>query len=247
MKNTKRIISCLLCAILLVSAPATQIYASDTDQIEVMDGWHTVNGKKYYYQDGKKVTGFKVIEDDKYYFNKNGVMQTGLKKINGKKYYFDKYSGCMYMTSIYKNYIIDYKGGFHKMPKRTGNKKKDAKRVAKLIAKCIPKKGKERDLDRVGRAAFYVFLFCNRAEYTMKGSDYREAYGVFYAKKFSCAGATRALGMILDCMGYKWTHVNKNKNAHQWCKVKIDGKKGYADGMAGIDRKSTRLNSSHQQ
>lgn len=34
----------------------------------------------------KKVTGFKVIEDEKYYFNKNGVMQTGLKKINGKKY-----------------------------------------------------------------------------------------------------------------------------------------------------------------
>ncbi len=149
MKQIKRIISGILCAVLLISIPATEIYAGDTSQAEVMNGWYAVNGKKHYYQNGRKVTGFKVIEDGKYYFDKNGVMQTGLKTINGKKYYFDKNYGYMYMTSIYKNYIVDYKGVLHKIPKKTGNKKKDAKKVAKLIAKCIPKKGKERDIDRV--------------------------------------------------------------------------------------------------
>lgn len=236
MRFIKKITVYILCAVFLMSIPATEIYASDLTQVEKMTGWRTINGKKYYFdKNGNKVTGLKKIGEDKYYFNKNGVMQTGLKKIKNKKYYFDEDFGYMAVTSLYKNYLIDYKGICHKIPtKKTGNKKQDAKRVAKLIVKCIPKKGKEKDVDRIGRAAFYVFLFCERATYTMKGKDYREAYGVFISKKFSCAGSTRALGMVLDCMGYKWKHVNKNKNAHQWCQVKMDGKKGYADGMIGM-------------
>ena len=32
---------------------------------------------KYYMEDGKRVTGWKNIEDKYYYFNENGIRQTG--------------------------------------------------------------------------------------------------------------------------------------------------------------------------
>ncbi len=219
-----------------VTAEASQTADSVTDHRQPTTGWQTIKGKRYYFnKKGVKVTGLKKIDGEKYYFNKKGVMQTGLKKVKNKTYYFDKTYGYMVTIARYKNYLIDYNGVCHKIPdKKTGNKTKDAKRVAKLIAKCVQKKGKGvKDIDRVSQAAFYVYTFCQRCEYTMKGSDYRLAYGVFIAKKYSCAGATRAMGMVLDCMGYKWKHVNANKYTHQWCRLKMDGKTGYADGQTG--------------
>lgn len=241
MKFFKKAIFFVLCAILFLGTPviskAAQTTEGAADQQQPRTGWQTIKGKRYYYdKKGVKVTGLKKIDGAKYYFNKKGVMQTGLKKIKNKTYYFDKTYGYMVTIARYKNYLIDYKGVCHKIPnKKTGNKTKDARRVAKLIAKCVQKKGKGvKDLDRVRQAAFYVYTFCRQCKYTMKGSDYRQAYGVFIAKKYSCAGAMRALGMVLDCMGYKWKHVNANKYTHQWCQVKMDGKKGYADGQIGV-------------
>ena len=55
--------------------------------------------------------------------------------------------------------------------------------------------------------------------------------GVFVAGVYTCAGTTRALGRVLDYMGYSWQHVNENKWSHQWCIVTMDGQAGYADGM----------------
>lgn len=41
--------------------------------------------------------------------------------------------------------------------------------------------------------------------------------GVFVDGVYTCAGTTRALGRVLDYMGYGWQHVNENKWVHQWC------------------------------
>ena len=43
---------------------------------------------------------------------------------------------------------------------------------------------------------------------------YRSPYGVFVAGVYTCAGSTRALGRVLDYMGYSWQHVNENKWVH---------------------------------
>ena len=80
-----------------------------------------------------------------------------------------------------------------------------------------------------------VAAYCDNCIY---GSDtnkyYRSPYGVFVAGVYTCAGSTRALGRVLDYMGYSWQHVNENKWSHQWCIVTMDGQTGYADGMGGI-------------
>lgn len=111
-------------------------------------------------------------------------------------------------------------------------KKALAKKVAQYIADFIGTEGS--DLDRVYIASQIVYAYCQDCYYTTEGKDYREAHGVFIKGEFSCAGSTRALGMVLDCMGIKWTHVNPNQWTHQWCSVKIDGKTGWADGMIGM-------------
>lgn len=105
-----------------------------------------------------------------------------------------------------------------------------ARVVAQQIANSIPAGS---DIDRVGQAAYMVSEYCNQATYTTEGSDYSTAYGVFIKGEYSCAGATRALGLVLECMGYRWEHVNENQWTHQWCRLTMDGQVGYADGQVG--------------
>lgn len=106
-----------------------------------------------------------------------------------------------------------------------------ALQVAREIAASI---GAGSDLYRVSTAAQIVSSYCARCEYTTEGSDYRLAYGVFIKGEYSCAGATRALGMVLECMGYAWEHANENQWSHQWCIVSMDGQQGWADGQIGL-------------
>lgn len=92
----------------------------------------------------------------------------------------------------------------------------------------------ESDWVKINEASKIVAEYCSQCTYTMEGKDYCEAYGVFVKGEFSCAGATRALGMVLDCMGYDWVHANPNQYSHQWCIVEMDGQTGWADGQGGF-------------
>ena len=111
------------------------------------------------------------------------------------------------------------------------DKDAQARAVAQSIADSIPAGS---DLERVRAAAAAVAGYCSRGTYTSEESDYNTAYGVFCKGVNTCAGATRALGLVLDCMGYSWKHVNPNQWTHQWCELTMDGQKGWADGMGGL-------------
>ena len=91
------------------------------------------------------------------------------------------------------------------------------------------------DYDRINTAAYIVSLHCAESTY---GQDnlkcYKSPAGPFVYGVYTCAGSTRALGRILDYMGYNWHHVNENQNKHQWCIVEMDGQIGFADGMGGF-------------
>ena len=65
-------------------SPSIALNAAKT----VKNGWKTVGEKKYYYKNGKKVTGWNTINGKTYYFGPMGAMQTGWKTIDGKQYYF---------------------------------------------------------------------------------------------------------------------------------------------------------------
>lgn len=111
------------------------------------------------------------------------------------------------------------------------SKYNQAKAVAQKIANSITGSN---DLEKITKAARIVSEYCSKGKYTQTGSDYYTAYGVFIKGEYSCAGATRALGMVLECMGYSWQHMNENQWTHQWVVVTMDGQVGYADGQVGI-------------
>lgn len=109
----------------------------------------------------------------------------------------------------------------------------EAEAIVKSIADSIRNNPKyKNDIMRV-KAATREVASRSAQHISLYGSDenkyYRSPYGVLVTGNFTCKGATRAVGRILDYMGDKWTHVNENKWLHQWCVVEMDGKIGYAD------------------
>ncbi len=110
-------------------------------------------------------------------------------------------------------------------------KNAQAREVAQQIADSITGNS---DLEKVRQAAQIVAEYSWNAVYTTEDPDYQTAYGVLCKGVYTCAGSTRALGLVLECMGYSWSHVNENQWSHQWCSVVMDGQQGWADGMGGI-------------
>lgn len=107
-----------------------------------------------------------------------------------------------------------------------------AEAIAKSIADSIRNNpAYKNDLQRV--KAVVEEVSARAAKKMMYGADenkyYRSPYGILVSGNFTCAGATRTVGRILDYMGYKWTHVNENEWLHQWCVLEMDGQIGYAD------------------
>ena len=55
----------------------------------VRDGWRIRKGHTQYLLDGKPVTGWQTIEDNRFYFSENGSLCTGWQSIDGHFYYLD--------------------------------------------------------------------------------------------------------------------------------------------------------------
>lgn len=103
------------------------------------------------------------------------------------------------------------------------------------------------DLERIGLAASVVYT-----QYVKKTSGvyrydlvdgaliatripgYNQPFGTLVSYYSSCAGNTRALGLVLEYMGFEWYHMNADQETHQWCVVyDVDGKAAFADAAIG--------------
>ncbi len=127
--------------------------------------------------------------------------------------------------------VPDTEVDFSKLSLSQKEKDAQALAVAKQIVSVIPTD--RSDIERVKMAAHIVSHYSKFCTYTMSGPDYSSAYGVFVKGEYSCAGSTRALGLVLNCMGYQWRHVNENQYSHQWCELDINGQVIIADGQTG--------------
>ena len=91
---------CMIFMLLMFSVSVSSMmimYTSASEQTEQnveKNGWKTSKGKKYYYINGKKVTGLQTINGKMYFFKTSGKnkgqMLTGMQTIEKKKYYFIK-------------------------------------------------------------------------------------------------------------------------------------------------------------
>ena len=62
-----------------------------------------------------------------------------------------------------------------------------------------------------------------KIEYSMTDKHYNTVYGFFIVGVASCAGATRATGLLLTILGFSYEHVNESQAMHQWCRVNLGG------------------------
>lgn len=172
----------------------------------------TQNKTRYYY-----VVVCILIDNEKYLSNKSVIVSatTDKKKVttSGSSSSGGSSSGSSSSTGL-----------------TTAQKNAQARVIAKQIAKSITG---STDLEKVTKAAQAVSAYYYKGVHKETGNDYYTAYGVFIKGESSCAGTTRALGMVLEEMGYTWKHANENKWTHQWVIITMDGKVGYADGQVG--------------
>ena len=139
-------------------------------------------------------------------------------EVNGKK---------GYMAS---SVLSDKQVSINNNTSTLSSKEEQARKIAQKIAdEAIAKYGKEQSADQLYYVTERVYDYYKQCVYSQDDSDDWTAYGVFIAKKASCAGSTRALGMVLDCLGYKWEHINENEWTHQWCRVYLNCKSIYVE------------------
>ncbi len=90
MQTISRKMRMIFAAMFLFLAAAGISAAAVSENVEAAaaNGFVTKSGKTYYYQNGKMVTGWLVLNGKTYYFKNSGVQKTGWTKVNGKRYYF---------------------------------------------------------------------------------------------------------------------------------------------------------------
>ena len=170
-------------------------------------------------------------------------------------------------TKDKKDGMIVIPGEIHSNGGMTRDQEDQARSVAKQIAQNVfdqvTASGSGTQLEMVSYATGIVQAYCDLGTYTTEGKIYRTAYGVFIGHEYSCAGSTRALGLVIDYLDQlcqdanakaraeaeantkgkkkktteypplKWVHVNANKWADQWCQVVCDNHEAYADPIIG--------------
>ena len=166
-------------------------------------------------------------------------------------------------TSDKKDGMIVIPGEIHSNGGMTRDQEDQARSVAKQIAQNVfdqvTASGSGTQIEMVAYATGIVKAYCDLGTYTTDGKIYRTAYGVFIGHEYSCAGSTRALGLVLDYLDQlcqdanakaraeaeantkgkkkkvteypplKWVHVNANKWDDQWCQIVCDNHEAYAD------------------
>ena len=112
MKKKKSWIIWMLCFLLLATAlpvvDFTEVQAASTNT--GFTGWKTYGSKKYYYKNGKKLTGLHKLGKYYYGFASDGTMLTGWNRIHNRFRYFGKQTGRMRVNQTVNGRKIDSKG-----------------------------------------------------------------------------------------------------------------------------------------
>ena len=100
----------LCLALILTTIPVTPVSVSAKTTASSYTGWKTSGSKKYYYKNGKRLTGFRKIGKWYYYFDSSGAMRTGWVRVNNKFRYFGSGTGRMHTNQTLRGRKIDKSG-----------------------------------------------------------------------------------------------------------------------------------------
>lgn len=187
------------------------------------NGWQYIDGK-YYYFNGSGYMLANTITPDGYQVGADGAY---IERAGGAQA-ASTAAGLNYAMADAALHKHDYYKGL------SASQIAEAEAVAQNIAsRILSDRSLRTDLDKVSAASRLIYN-----NYILPGNYgndpnkyYRSPYGVFITGNNTCAGGVRALGRVLDYLGYDWFHVNENQWTHQWCSLVMDGQQGYGDCM----------------
>lgn len=252
MKKTWRRIWVVLAVLVLsltmsgISAGAagnsTSVQTSAKTKAKKKTGWVVKNGKKYYYKNGKAVTGLQTISKKTYYFypsgKSKGQMAMGFTTIKKKVYYFmpsgtakgQMVTGWKIMN---KNYYFFNKDGSLNTKKsvnssrasdKTGTEKQKTYRRAQAIVEMIttPEMSRSKKL----RVCFdYVMKYQGRRPRTphSRAMNWPELYAndMFLDGSGNCFSYAAAYAYLAKACGCKKVYCC-NSTGHGW--TEINGK-----------------------
>ena len=214
-------------------------------------GW-SKDGEEYIWlkDDGTRAVNEWVEDQGKwYFFEDRGWMVTGWWPVNGSWYYLRESgadAGAAVMGQTFNGWNFDASGAYvpairpadnppdngHEYYKNiTEDKIRESEAICWLEAALILNNPElDTDYKKVKAAYETVQKYMSYAgDKEPADADYRSPAGVYTSGYWSCAGTTRAMGRLLDYMGYPWQHANPDKGQHQWCIVMMDGQIGCAD------------------
>lgn len=177
---------------------------TSTTEPAQQNGWAEQNGNKYYYQDGKALTGLQTIDGDQYYFSKDGEMQTGWVADGNKAWYFDSEG------KMEKNTKVKYL----KIPK-SGN-------LGKAYAMGI------RQLNKSGWSLRKAYNYSAKLKYANRSMRKKtsEDYAVvgFQTGKGNCYVMAGTFYVQAKLLGYDVHQIaGKVDMPHSWTEIKQGG------------------------
>lgn len=229
MKQFRRILLCVLAAVMLTAVPESFGEARKVLADEVRTGWVKKDGKIYYYNAaGAMLTGRKKVNGKVFYFSKKkknrGALQTGLVKIGKKEYYFKKtgalgdigsgvdgwvsikkrgYCYCVGGKIQKKNMIQDY------YLKSNGAMNSASKKMYKLVKKTVNKLVSNSMTQEQKLRACYKYLCSSTFTYVTKrpfsyAKNWRLTYGYEMLTTHSgvCYNFAAALAYMARYVGY---------------------------------------------
>ena len=210
------ILSILLTAVVLRGAESVQAEtaaetAASAEADSVKNGWHTADGKTFYYKNGKKLTGWQKIQGKTYYLTKKGGLQkntiAGSKK---KGYAYVDADGVRINDKVMKravSFAVKYS--------------KQSKPPLQRLEKCFKALRKYpyvryyNDKPSSGRISKYATDMLKKKG----GNCYRYASAYAYI--------ARALGYeVRVAVGATTAYRGRSLSPHGWCEVK-GGKNWY--------------------
>lgn len=152
-------------------------------------------------------------------------------------------------TSDKKDGMIVIPGEIHSNGGMTRNQEDQARSIARQIAEHVftqvRSKGKGTQIEMVAYATGIVHAYCELGTFKTEGKIYRTAYGVFIGHEYSSAGATRALGLVLDYLDELCQKYNEELRAEEAKKeAEKAAKEAEKAAKAAASGKSTKSSSS---
>ena len=202
--------------------------------------WRTEWGKKYYYENGKKVTGEKKISGEWYYFDANGVMQTGFVDLGNKVVYYDS-DGTMVRGEERK-----INGNWYYFHKTTGARSTGFVDLGNKVVYYNPDgtmvRGQEKKIngnwywfDKVtgARATGFVNLGTKTVYYNSNGTMARVGEKKINGNWYYFDKVTGAMATGFVNLGTKTVYYNSNGTMFRGGEKKINGNWYYFDKVTG--------------